>query len=365
MSVHRHRCMFVPPHVLKNLAKAGVRADAKVDPLTIPLTIQQGKLSRKKRADRVNKMSEFVSLAPVGKADRYVYDCQHQWDSCFEKDKAKLVRKEGGPVSPDESVNNAYDYAGAVREYYESKLERKSIDNANMDIKLYVHFGENYDNAFWDGNEMVFGDGDGELFIDFTKSLDVVAHELAHGVTQWEANLDYQSQSGALNEHFSDVFGSAVTQYIEKQTADTADWLIGDEIMGPALNGEALRSMKEPGSAHDNDLMGKDPQPAHMKDYYTGPEDNFGVHINSGIPNRAFYLTAMDIGTDEAALIWYKALQRLWPTANFNGAVHVIVESARLLIKEGKVHKGSAQRVRAAFEAVGLPYSSEPRLVRI
>ncbi len=352
MPVHRRRCMFVPPHVLKNLARAGVKTASH----TIPLTIQQGKLSRGKRAGTVNKMSEFVSLASVGKADRYVYDCQHQWDVCLENDNAKPVRKEGGSVSPDESVNNAYDYAGDVREYYKNKLGRSSIDNANMDIKLYAHFGENFDNAFWDGKEMVFGDGDGQLFTDFTKSLDVVAHELAHGITQWEANLDYQGQSGALNEHFSDVFGSAVTQYIEEQTADTADWLIGDEIMGPTLYGEALRSMKEPGSAYNNDLMGKDPQPANMKDYYAGPEDNQGVHINSGIPNRAFYLTAKDIGTDEAALIWYTALQKLWPTANFNDAVHVIVESARLLVKDEKVHKGSTQRVRAAFEAVGLPY---------
>ena len=115
--------------------------------------------------------------------------------------------------------------------------------------------------------------------------------------------------------------------------------------------------MKAPGTAHDNKLLGKDPQPAHMKDYFAGPEDNRGVHINSGIPNRAFYLTSMEIGTDKAALVWYTALQKLWSSANFNDAVAVIVESARILTKDGKVPLGSTQTVRSAFAAVGLPAS--------
>src|SRR6476620_4668354 len=202
---------------------------------------------------------------------------------------------------------------------------------------------------------MTFGDGDGEIFVDFTGSLDVIAHELAHGVTQWEANLEYDGQSGALNEHFSDVFGTVITQYFEKQTADTADWLIGDEIMGPRLKGEALRSMSEPGTAFDNELMGKDRQPSHMKDYYQLSDDNHGVHINSGILNKAFYLTAKNIETDKAGLIWYTALQNLCPTVLFNSAVKIIVRSAGDLAEAGQVPKGSPQVVRSAFKAVGLP----------
>ncbi|MGH7927384.1 MAG: M4 family metallopeptidase, partial [Candidatus Binatia bacterium] len=177
----------------------------------------------------------------------------------------------------------------------------------------------------------------------------------SHGVTQFTANLDYYSQSGALNEHFSDVFGSVITQHNSHQDADSADWLIGDEIMGPALYGEALRSMKSPGTAYDNTLMGKDPQPDHMTDYYSGPDDNQGVHINSGIPNRAFYLTAMEIGTDKTAEIWYHALQNLWPTANFNDAAAVVANSARVLTNSGVTPAGSTQVVRSAFKAVGLP----------
>ncbi|NOZ69010.1 MAG: peptidase M4 family protein [Deferribacteres bacterium] len=345
MFIHRCNCMYIPPDVLENLAKAGVD-EARV-------SIQQSELSRVKRSAKEIGMEAFtgVTTAPAGTASRQIYNCKNQW-----KQRVDLARGEGDPVTSDDAVNEAYEYAGAVRDYYKNVLNRNSVDNLGMNLLFNVHYGTKYMNAFWDGDEMTFGDGDGKIFVSFARSLDVVAHELTHGVTQFTANLKYYSQSGALNEHFSDVFGSVITQYKKGQTAHDADWLIGDEIMGPELYGEALRSMKAPGTAYDNKLMGKDRQPDHMKDYYSGPKDNQGVHINSGILNRAFYLAATDtLGTDKAALIWYTALQRLWSTAVFNDAVEVIVESARLLVKSGQVPAGSVQTVRAAFKAVGLP----------
>ena len=222
-----------------------------------------------------------------------------------------------------------------------------------------VHFGTKYNNAFFNGKEITIGDGDGVIFSNFAKSREVIAHELGHGVVQWTANLEYRNQSGALNEHFADVFGSAITQSFEKSTADDADWLIGDEIMGPKLYGEALRCMASPGTAFDNDLMGKDPQPDHMRDFYKGSNDNGGVHINSGIMNRAFYLAARELETEKATLIWYTALQNLWPTASFNDAVAQIVRATQLLIKSNRLKSGSAQKVRAAFKEVGLPAKDE------
>ncbi len=314
-------CTFLPPFVLRNMARAGVILEGKVSLQDISLNLTQSNLSRKSRRNRVTDMAEFVSLEAVGNAARHVYDCGNQWVQ-----KVKLVRDEGGPATGDEAADKMYDFSGKVKDYFKTVHNRNSIDNANMDLILNVHYGEKYQNAYWDGDQMTFGDGDGEIFISFAKSLDVIAHELAHGVTQWEANLEYDSQSGALNEHFSDVFGSVITQYVEGQTADTADWLIGDEIMGPTLRGESLRSMSDPGTAFDNELMGRDPQPDHMGKYYTGEGDNHGVHINSGIPNKAFYLSAKEIGTDKAVLVWYDALQNLWATANFNDAVKVIVQ---------------------------------------
>jgi Zn-dependent metalloprotease len=201
---------------------------------------------------------------------------------------------------------------------------------------------------------MTYGDGDGAIFIDFTRDPDVIGHELAHGVTQHTAGLNYFSQSGALNESMSDVFGTVVQQAIDGTTADNADWLIGNSIMGPELFGEALRSMKAPGTAYDNYLMGKDPQPDHMHQFYYGADDYQGVHINSGIPNKVFYLVATDIGTDKAAVIWYATLQKLWPSALFEDFAFMVAESARLLTKNGQVPVGTTQTVRAALREVGL-----------
>lgn len=340
------RCGYIPPFVLENMARTG-NEDARI-------SILQDVQSRDKR-NKVNKSVDMDVLAGVLKppdktAGREIYDSQKK-----RKERVKLVRGEGDPDTGDESVKNVYEYFGVVRDYFKDIMGRNSIDNLGMNIIGNVHYGENYLNAFWDGDEMMFGDGDGKIFINLDKSLDVVAHELTHGITQYTANLVYQGQPGALNEHFSDVFGTAITQHYEKQKAEDAEWLVGDEIMGPELYGEALRSMMEPGTAYDNKIIGKDPQPNHMDNYYTGSGDYYGVHINSGIPNKAFYLVSMDIGTDKAALIWYHALQSLYPNANFNQAVGVIVNSARILVKSGDVPKGSPQSVRTAFKAVGLP----------
>lgn len=350
MSLHKclykYNRMFVPNHILAKLAKAGFE-EARLS------VIQSEKIRKVRRANtRYTSVvdMEFTESTTTQAVARKTYDSEGQWEQ-----RVKLVRNEGDPPTFDVAVNHVYDSAGTVRDYFKNKLNRNSIDNLGMNLILNVHYGKNYMNAFWDGDEMTFGDGDGEIFISFTQSIEVVAHEMAHGVVQHTANLEYFSQSGALNEHFCDVLGSAINQYANGQTADDADWLIGNEIMGPTLYGEAIRSMKAPGTAYDNKLLGTDSQADHMKDYYTGPEDNGGVHINSGIPNKAFYLVAMEIGTDKAALIWYNALEKLWATANFNDAVDVIVNSARLLTKEEKVPLGTTQTVRAAFKETGLP----------
>jgi Zn-dependent metalloprotease len=346
MAIHKCHCLFIPPHVLDHLAR-NKRKDVRD---STRLTIQQSQLSRTRRSTKLVSMDRFAPAAPAGEGARIVYDSEKTWQQ-----RVREVRTENQDPTGEKSVDSVFDFIGLVRTFYR-ELNRNSYDDAGADIIMNVHFGTKYNNAFWDGDELTFGDGDGVIFTDFTQSLDVVAHEFAHGVTQFTADLEYNSQSGALNESFSDVFGSAITQYVNGEDAGTADWLIGDEIMGPDLYGESLRSMKAPGTAYDNDIMGKDPQPDHMNNYYTGSDDNQGVHINSGIPSRAFYLVATTIGTQEAAKIWYHALQNLWATAKFNDAVHVIAESARILTRDGQVvPKGSTQAVRSAFKAVGLP----------
>ena len=158
---------------------------------------------------------------------------------------------------------------------------------------------------------MVFGDGDGEVFTGFTRSLSVIAHELAHGVIDAEGGLDYRGQSGALNESFADVIGALAEQHLRGQTAAEASWLIGEGIFTAAVQGRALRSLAAPGTAYDDDVLGRDPQPAHMRDFVVTDDDNGGVHINSGIPNRAFHLVALTLGGfawERAGRIWYRTL---------------------------------------------------------
>ena len=160
-------------------------------------------------------------------------------------------------------MNEAYDGLGDTWKLYEDVYQRNSIDDAGMDLSGTVHFSQQYDNAYWDGEQMVFGDGDGVLFNRFTISVDVIGHELTHGVTGATADLAYKNQSGALNESISDVFGSLVKQYALGQSAAEADWLIGAGLLAKGVHGVALRSMKAPGTAYDDpQLGGKDPQPA-------------------------------------------------------------------------------------------------------
>lgn len=346
-----HRCLFIPPYVQREVARNATGAAAEPDQTAI------SDAARKRRAGALKgaaaaRQAEATHRAPTptGTGRREVYDSEASTTQ-----RSRLVRAEGEPETDDADALSAYDCAGSVRDFFRTVLGRNSIDNRGLDLVLNVHFGEKYNNAFWDGDEMTFGDGDGVIFSGFARSLDVVAHELAHGVTQFTSGLVYRGESGALNEHFSDVFGTAITQWARSETPDRADWLIGDEIMGPDLYGEALRSMSHPGAAYDNPIMGKDPQPAAYADRFTGTADNGGVHINSGIPNRAFHLAAVELGdTLEATRIWYHALHRLPPDATFALAATQVAESARILVKAGVVTKGAAQVVRGAWKAVGV-----------
>lgn len=269
----------------------------------------------------------------------------------------ELVRKEGGPpVVADASgdPDEAYGNLKATYDFFRQKMGRDSIDGKGMKLKSTVHYLEKYQNAFWDGKQMVFGDGDGVIFNDFTDQIDVVAHELTHGVTTFTANLAYRNQSGALNESMSDVFGSMVKQFHLDHTAEQADWLIGEGIFTEAVKGKALRSMKDPGTAYDDPKVGRDEQPAHMRQYVRTTRDQGGVHINSGIPNKAFYLAAVALGGyawERAGKIWYDALTGgdLKSSAQFLDFANLTVKSALKLFDAAV-----AKKIVAAWDGVGI-----------
>ncbi|MDQ0144593.1 M4 family metallopeptidase [Pseudarthrobacter niigatensis] len=343
-SRHSLACIL-PPDLLIELARGADAAHR--DSLLSTLAIDQGlRVARAEIAARTLQHPTAVGRTTAGGAPtRRIYDQAHSSDQV----PGRLVRSEGDPPDADHSVNQAYDNFGYTYALYWDIFHRDSIDDQGMPLEGLVHFGTNYDNAFYDGaGHMFFGDGDGKTLTDTTKGTDVVGHELTHGVTQHEANLTYSGQSGALNESCSDVFGVLVKQYHLGQSAQQADWLIGADIVGPLLS-PALRSMKAPGTANQYDH-----QPATMDGYVRTTTDNGGVHTNSGIPNRAFYLVATGIGGnawEAPGQIWYDTLAdpRLRPNATFSSFAGLTLRSARS--RYGTASR-EANAVSSAWDAV-------------
>ncbi|NMH97252.1 M4 family metallopeptidase [Pseudonocardia sp. K10HN5] len=267
----------------------------------------------------------------------------------------RLVRGEGDAATGDAATDEAYEGLGAVYRYFQQVHGRDSLDGAGGPLLATVHYGRGYDNAFFDGARMVFGDGDGRLFLRFTRALDVIGHELMHGILADEADLAYHDQTGALNESVCDVFGTLVKQHARQQSVTEADWLIGDEILGPAVQGVALRSMAAPGTAYDDPMLGKDPQPDHMDRYVQVGEDSGGVHINSGIPNKAFHDAAVASGGyawETVGPVWYATVldPELDRNPGFAAFAAVTVRAAASLPDGARI----AAAVRAAWDGVGV-----------
>src|SRR2546426_5219775 len=305
---HRHSIFcIVPPHILHEIARNGT---AQERDLALRTLATDGTLRTRRVTHQLMAPSSFrnlLSTAPVAKV-RTIYDAG-QTPAL----PGQTVRTEGQPPTGDPAADEAYEGLGATFDFYWQVYQRNSIDNQGMHLDATVHYSEDgsgYDNAFWNGQQMVFGDGDGMIFNRFTIALDVIGHELTHGVTGSEVNLVYTGEAGALNESISDVFGSLVKQYALQQDANSADWLIGAGLL--MIPDTALRSMKAPGTAYDDPKLGKDPQPATMSQFVHTSQDNGGVHINSGIPNHAFFLLATQLGGNgwgDAGRIWYETIR--------------------------------------------------------
>jgi Zn-dependent metalloprotease len=337
-------CTIVPPHLLDHLSQS--ENPARNEPAR--RTLERDALHRDRRRNTTPRTTEGPGDA---KPNRTISDAGKT-----EELPGRKVRSEGEQAVDDASVNRAYAGLGATFALFLDAFERDSVDGSGMPLNATVHYGQDYNNAFWDGERMVFGDGDGEVFRDFTLPLDVIGHELTHGVTQHTAGLEYKGQSGALNESVSDVFGSLIKQYKLDQTADEADWLIGDKLFTEDVEGRALRSLKAPGTAYDDDVLGKDPQPATMDDYVETTDDNGGVHINSGIPNHAFYTLATELGGrawEKAGQIWYDALTggKLAEDATFAAFAGVTAAAAAERYGPGGPER---EAVLKAWSAVGV-----------
>ncbi|MFK0047683.1 M4 family metallopeptidase [Streptomyces sp. NPDC090741] len=345
---------IIPPHLLKRLLES---EDTEVRQAALDTMLTTARL-RGERAVRASFAGPAATA--TGNGRRTVFDCDH---GSFLAS-AVLARSEDGSESVDESANRAFGGLGLTRDFYKEVFQRDSIDSHGMRLDGYVHFSVKFNNAFWDGRQMVFGDGDGKILGDLTRSLDVIAHELTHGVTEHTAGLVYHNQSGALNESMSDVFGSLVKQWSLKQSVEEADWLIGADVWTPGIDADALRSMKAPGHAYDNALFGKDPQPDRMSKFIHLPDteegDSGGVHFNSGIPNKAFFLAAVGIGGfawEGAGPIWYESLKASSAETQFQDFADTTFQKAGELFGIGSAEQSA---VLAAWQGVEIPIRGVP-----
>lgn len=343
---HPIECI-IPPHMADAIRMRGTAAQRK---MIQDMQVQADSFRAARLAAEVAPV--IARAVPVGARrgpKREVYDAQNSNNL-----PGQLVRSEGDPPTSDPTVNEAYDGAGATYRLYERIFRRDSLDGNGLPLVSSVHVGSGYNNAFWNGSQMAYGDGDGTLFQKFTE-ISVVGHELSHGVVQYSGGLTYQNESGALNESFADVFGALVTQHRNRQRPYRASWLIGEGILTPGIKGVALRSMEAPGTAYDDPLLGVDPQPFHMDDYVVTSSDNGGVHLNSGIPNHAFYLLANYLRVpawQKAGMIWYETMQQINdPYCTFNRWADKTVEVARSLYGTGS---REAMFTRRAWKLVGI-----------
>lgn len=337
----------VPPHLFKHLARSGDPHRAQRARAAL-LTDTGHRVGRQLLTE--HGPQDGPETAGEG-LNREVHTADHTQDL-----PGTLVRTEDQPACTDDSVNRAYEYLGDTYRLFREVYDRNSLDGHGLPLVGSVHFGHEYNNAFWNGQQMAFGDGDGDIFRDFTTDLTVIAHELTHGVVESTANLAYTGQAGALNEHIADVFGVLALQYKNEVAAREASWLIGADLFTDEVEGAALRSLKAPGTAYDDDVLGVDPQPAHMDRYVSTFEDNGGVHINSGIPNHAFYLAAVAIGGaawERAGRIWYETLTggKVERDADFAAFAGVTKDTAVRLYGDGSAE---AIAVGEAWDGVGV-----------
>ncbi|MGF7015290.1 M4 family metallopeptidase [Ornithinibacillus bavariensis] len=261
----------------------------------------------------------------------------------------------------DPAAVSAHVNAGKVYDYYKRVFNRDSLDNNGMKLISTVHVGEKWNNAGWNGKQMIYGDGDGQLMISTSGGMDVIGHEMTHGVITHTADLIYEGESGALNESLADIMGS----FIENKTGDDL-WLLGEDIYTPNIPGDGLRDMKDPGSVPLSGYTETGYYPDHYNDRYLGEKDNGGVHINSSINNKAAHLiteggthygvTVNGIGKQKAEKIFYRTLTHyLTASSNFSDMRQAAVQAARDLYPDRNGEPSvEVQAVMAAYDAVGV-----------
>lgn len=318
-------CCIVPDHMQSAEMRATI-GELRSAPRLLhehkPAAVSQGIIGR------LGTFLHLTSPPPAPPATVLLYDAQHQ----------KTLP--GTPILHPTAGGNdaecrAFKYATETLKVFKDVFNRDSLDGNGMSIGSTVRFGEDFNNGYFNGEEMVYGEGDGKSFSDFTADIEVIAHELTHGMTASISNLVYQGQSGALNEHISDVFGTIVKQHYFQHDVASANWKMGENVMlGDAF---AIRNMEFPGTAYvDHPILGTDPQPNSLANAWNNEitPDNADPHLYSGVANRAFCLTAKQLGGnswEKAGQIWYQLQFKLGSTETFQSFAEKSVDVAKTL----------------------------------
>jgi Zn-dependent metalloprotease len=340
-------CALVPPHLLDALATSHESPEIR---LAAVETVRQ--------TGRLTGLRAWHSLGRFGgpaERSRRVYDAQAAMTL-----PGVEVATEHRVISGDPDVLAVHTNMGEVWAFLADVLGWTGLDRQGMEMLATVNYGQKFDNLFWNGMELVCGRGDGVVFRPFTPQIEVVAHELGHAMTSRGPGLVYHGESGWLNEAFSDVFGCVVKQWILGQTVDQASWLIGGEAFFPGVRATAIRSLAAPGTAYNDPVLGRDPQPATWSDRVLTDKDDGGAHINSSIPANAFYRLCVacrahgltPCSWEIPFKLWLAAHMSLHSYATVADFVGATIREARLL--DAKLASGLTEAVAAAWAAVGL-----------
>lgn len=358
MNCHQSICEIIPNRVLVKLLEKEKNEKKRLRLLN---HIKQSAALRSKRAVAYNyrpvQKTIAANLRKLTEKNIHFYDCNESHDlpdrPAFEINQ-RYPRKKRGPQQKQKRKlisQKEIENMSGIYDFWHENFKRESFDAQSAIVKYYANYGKNYDNAFWDGENMVFGKGDPSYFNPFGNFIDIQSHELGHAILQYEADFIYDGQSGALNEHVADVFGICIKQWQYKENSSEASWLLGEGLWVDKKF-KALRSMQAPGTAFPGD-----DQPEHMSEFYDGREDNGGVHINSGIPNKAFYHVATRLGDnswDKPLKIWYQTIkdQRI---TNKNTTFGQFAAGTYQVAKK-KFGEGVSDTVRDSWRLVGLNF---------
>ena len=301
-------CFIIPQDVLKKLAEDSKLSDevrkASLDTGNISIELrklrkQAGKLTN---AVALVQPSEMLALAVAPAVT--VFNCQ-------QTQTLPGTAVPNPAASADATVKRTFVETSAVADFFKQVFNRNSIDNAGMTMMSSVHYGNKFNNAMWNGSQMIYGDGDQAIFVDFTRGNDVIGHELTHGVTQHSLQLAYSGDAGGLNESMSDCFGSMFRQWRANQTVAKADWLIGSDILGPTAKAKGLTCLRNMANPADPKALA--PQPTKYAQITPGMDP----HFSSGPPNLAFCTACKKLGGkswERIGQVWYRSLTGFGPT---------------------------------------------------